>query len=199
MRETLPAPFVGPLLTIAFLAMLVLAACDIVSSGDDDRNTAPDFQFTLYQGEEALGATELSLSGLRGKPLVLNFWGGLCAFCRLEMPDFQEFYTEYGDRVTLFGLDVGPFTRFGSRQDGRNLLEELDITYPAGSTTDAKAVRKYKILGMPTTFFITADGKIFDKWTGPLNRDKLHELTVKMLAFNGPELGKAGEGPEEPS
>ena len=142
MRETLPAPFVGPLLTIAFLAMLVLAACDIVSSGDDDRNTAPDFQFTLYQGEEALGATELSLSGLRGKPLVLNFWGALCAFCRLEMPDFQEFYTEYGDRVTLFGLDVGPFTRFGSRQDGRNLLEELDITYPAGSTTDAKAVRK---------------------------------------------------------
>ena len=46
----------------------------------------PGFRFSLYQGAEVLGAPELSLSDLEGKPLVLNFWAGSLPPSRAEMP-----------------------------------------------------------------------------------------------------------------
>ena len=161
--------------------VVAIAACGRVGSSTAYLDPAPDFQFSVYQGAEVLGGNELRLSDLEGKPLVLNFWAGLCPPCRAEMPDLQEFHNKYGDRITLFGLDVGPFTGLGSNQSGRELLAELGITYPAGFTTDGSVVREYKVLGMPSTIFITADGKIFRSWTGLLNAAKLLEITDQMF------------------
>ena len=143
---------------------------------------APNFNFTLFQGQEKLGAGQLDLAQLRGKPVVLNFWAGLCPSCRAEMPDLQEFYDEFKDRVTLVGIDLGQFTGLGSKKDATDLLEDLGITYPAGSTDDASVISKYKVFGMPTTIFIDADGEIFKNWSGALNQDVLREQTNAMLS-----------------
>ena len=172
----------GLLLAFILMGTLALVACG-TSSGLE---SAPDFQISLYQGEEALGATELTLSDLEGKPLLLNFWAVYCPGCIVEMPDLQEFYDEYSDRVNLFGLDVGAFVYgMGNRQDAMNLLAKMDIKYPTGSTPDEAVVREYEILGLPCTFFITADGKIFRQWCGTLNKSKLVEITEEMLAATG--------------
>ena len=182
---------IGLLLGMGLLASLVLASCG------SSLEPAPDFRFSLYQGEEVLGAGELSLADLRGKPVVLNFWAGLCPPCRSEMPDLQEFYADYDNEVILFGLDVGPFfSGLGSRQDGKDLLKELEVSYPAGSTSDSEVVREYEILGMPSTFFITADGKIFRKWGGLLTKDKLAEIVHEMLGVPQVMQGDAGQPPE---
>ena len=147
--------------------------------------SAPDFQVSTYQGDALLGGGELQLSDLFGQPIVLNFWAGLCPPCRAEMPDLQAFHNEFGDRIILLGLDVGPFFRaLGSREDARDLLEELGITYPAGTTLDENVVRQYRVLSMPTTFFITADGKIFRKWPGLLNQKKISEIAEDLLALH---------------
>ena len=164
------------LLGVLTVGVLATAACG------SSLSEAPDVELFLYQGQEVLGADSLNLSDLEGKPLVLNFWAGLCPPCEAEMPDFQRFNDQYKDRVNLFGLDVGPFTLLGSRQEGKDLLNELGITYPAGSTEDDTVVRQYEILGMPTTVWITADGKIFEKWGGALTEGKLGEITEAMLA-----------------
>ena len=164
------------LLGVLTVGILSIAACG------SSLSEAPDFPLFLYQGQEQLGVDVLNLSDLQGKPLVLNFWAGLCPPCIAEMPDLQRFYDKYKDRVNLFGLDVGPFVLLGSRQDGKELLEELNISYPAGSTDDDKVVRKYDILGMPTTVWITSNGKIFEKWGGALTEGKLGEITDAMLA-----------------
>lgn len=145
---------------------------------------APDFQIVAYQGEELLGGKEVKFSQLfsQRKPVVLNFWAGLCPPCRAEMPDLQQVSQEYQDRVLLFGLDVGPFVGLGSREDGKALLQELQVTYPVGTTFDAQVVKKYQILGMPTTVFIKPDGKVLRTWTGLLTRKKLVELVEELLA-----------------
>ena len=49
-----------------------------------------------------------------------------------------------------------------SSRDARNLLKELEITYPAGFTGDSSVVHKYKVVGMPNTVFINPDGTIFE-------------------------------------
>ena len=118
---------------------------------------------------------------LQGKPLVINFWAGLCSISRSNLRDFQGFYDEFGDRVNLVGVDVGHFTGLGSLRDAKDLLGELDITYPAASTADNAVMPDYRIFGMPATTFIAADGSIFKHWQGGLNLNILREQALAML------------------
>jgi thiol-disulfide isomerase/thioredoxin len=137
----------------------------------------------MFQGQDVVGGDEVSLHSLFGdKPIVLNFWAGLCPPCRAEMPDLQEFYDKFEDRAILLGIDLGQFTGLGNQEEAKELLAELEITYPAGFTEDESVVRDYQVLGMPTTIFIDADGMIFNKWTGALNGSVLEEKTLEMLA-----------------
>ena len=146
-----------------------------------------DFPIEVYRGEEILGAMELQFSEVlsKGRPIVLNFFAGLCPPCRAEMPDFQAVSVEYQDEVTIFSLDIGPFVGLGSRQTGKDLVEELGLTYPTGSTAEAGVVRAYRVLGMPTTVFITSDGKVANTWSGFLNRRKMTELIEDLLEREG--------------
>ena len=146
-----------------------------------DGEQAPDFQFTLFQGQDVLGAPSLRLSELKGRPLVLNFWARLCQPCWSEMPELQDFYDEYAGRVHLLGVDIGQFTGLGSPKDASRLLDALGITYPAGSTDDGSVVRKYGVRAMPTTVFITAEGEVFRRWTGSINREQLEAMVAELL------------------
>ena len=148
-----------------------------------DKDRAPNFQVTLFQGEDVLGASEINIHDLPlGKPLVLNFWAGLCPPCRAEMPDLQEFSDEFGDRLTLLGVDLGQFTGLGTLQDAEDLLEELGVTYPTGFTNDSNVIKDYRVFGLPATIFIDAEGNIFKNWGGALNLDVLRDQSNAMLA-----------------
>ena len=153
-------------------------------SGETSEKVA-DFEISLYQGEDALGTDALSLSDLEGRPVVLNYWAGLCPPCRAEMPEFQEFGDEYEGRVVLVGVDMGQFLGLGSKEDARKLLAELGVSYPAGFTDDGGVVEAHRVLGLPTTVFINADGTLHRKWDGVLNKAKLSELADEMLAGAG--------------
>ncbi len=171
----------GLLLTIMLVSCGGDSGANGVASVATAKDLAPDFSFTLYQGESKLGAATLDLSSLQGRPTVLNFWAGLCPPCRAELPDLQDFYDEFNDRVTLVSIDLGQFTGLGTQEDAKALLSELGITYPAGFTDDNNVVRQYKVLSMPTTVFINSQGEIFRKWGGALNRDVLTKVTTEML------------------
>lgn len=81
----------------------------------------------------------------------------------------------------MFGLDVGPFTALGTSEDGRQLLEESGVTYPTGTTSDARVIQAFQITGMPSTVFIKPNGEIVRKWTGLLTEEKLTELVQELL------------------
>jgi thiol-disulfide isomerase/thioredoxin len=172
--------------------MVTLAACSSAATTspvvEGESNQLPaDFQVAIYQGEEVLGGEEVKFSELLdlGSPVVLNMWAGLCPPCRLEMPDLQEVHGEFAGQVLLFGLDVGPFTSLGSQDDGRALIQELGVTYPTGTTSDVEVVKAYKLVGMPTTYFIKPNGEIVRQWTGLLTKEKLTELVGELLEASG--------------
>lgn len=142
---------------------------------------APDFAFTLSQGEDNLGAQDMKLSQLRGKPLVLNFWTRLCGPCWSEMPELQDFYEAYQGQVGLLGIDIGQFTGYGSYRDASSLLQSIGVTYPTGFTNDSNVVRDYQVVAMPTTVFISGDGEIFKTWTGALDQDTVTRIAKAML------------------
>ena len=150
-----------------------------------DGPVAPDFALPLYNGAEFLdGATEVTLTGLQGRPVIVNFWAPLCPPCRAEMPNFQKLWEELqsiGSDAIVLGVDVGPFTGLGDRQQANDLLETIDLTYPTGLAVNADIVRDYKVLGMPTTVFVHRNGTIMRTWTGAITGDKLREITQELI------------------
>jgi len=62
----------------------------------------------------------------------------------------------------------------------------LKITFPAGTTFGGGGFRRWGILGMPTTVFITADGKILRKYAGMLTRDQMNTFVEELLKASGP-------------
>ena len=165
----------------AVLALSALPGCGAVAAPGSDDATAFDFRFTLFQGGDLLGGDSLDLSDLRGTPVVLNFWARLCTPCWAEMPELQDFYEEFGARVHLLGIDIGKFTGLGSPKDASSLLDSLGIAYPAGLTEEGAVVRAYEVRVLPTTVFITAEGKVFRIWAGALDRQEVTEITEAML------------------
>lgn len=149
-----------------------------------DHKLPLDFAISVYQGESVLGGTDVQFSEVLapGKPVVLNMWAGLCPSCRAEMLDLQTVYEDVGDDIVFFGLDIGPFTGLGNREDALALIGEIGVTFPVGSTERAEVVSAYRVLVMPSTYFIRPDGSIFESWSGPLGASGLREKVAALLA-----------------
>jgi hypothetical protein len=141
--------------------------------------TAPDFHFSLYQGEEVLGRKELSLSDLHGKLVVLYFWGIWCheSGC---ITDLQPFYEEFKDQVALVGIYLGQ----RSQTEMEELLHERGATYPTGFTNDMVpssgvlrgAYEAYEVSGDRTIVFINSGGEIWERGSGFRSSWELEEL-----------------------
>ena len=141
----------------------------------------------VYSGADELGGEELTLAEVfeQGKPVVLNFWAGLCPPCRQEMPDFQEVYSERKDEFLLLGVDVGPFTFLGDQGDALDLIEELQISYPTAYVDSDTLMREYNVFGMPTTVFMTADGDIVSQKNGFMSGGEMRERIQDMIDASG--------------
>ena len=167
-------------LGVVSLIVLVLVVC---GGRGDEKNAAVDFPIIVYQGGEELGGSNPSLYQVlaQGKPIVLNFWGAFCPPCRTEMPDLQKMHDQFSDKVIIFGLDVGLYKGYGSREDGKELMEELSLSYPAGSTDMPDIVERYRLPGLPSTFFIKPDGEILTTWVGVIDEGSLEERIKQLI------------------
>lgn len=80
----------------ALIGIVALVAVGVRAS------SGGDFEFSMYQGGDVLPVKDLNYSQPfpSEKPVVLNFWAGLCPICRVDMPHFQEVYDQYqGDFI----------------------------------------------------------------------------------------------------
>ncbi|HET6780540.1 MAG TPA: TlpA disulfide reductase family protein [bacterium] len=174
--------------TVAAIAVVItvifIAARFTTQNVREHAQPAPDFEVRMYQGQADVGGQQVRLSQIlaRGKPVVLNFFAGLCPPCRAEMPDFQERYAAGGrDRYVMLAVDVGPYTALGTREDGKRLLGTLGITFPAGTVFDEDILAAYQLFGMPSTFFITPRGRIVRKQAGLLTPGQMDAYIRELL------------------
>lgn len=130
---------------------------------------APDFTLTTLDGQA------ITLSELRGTPVVINFWATWCDPCRREMPALQATAEQFAGQVLILGIDQGE-----GEQVVAPFVEQYGITFPILLDQDFAVGNLYNIRGMPTTFFIDGDGAIRHLWVGEMNRITLAEGVAQI-------------------
>ena len=117
---------------------------------------APNFKL------KTLNAQEVTLSELKGKAVLLDFWATWCAPCRESIPHLVHLYKTYQQS----GLEViGMCTDKGDVNTVRRFVKSMDIPYPIIIAPD-EVERNYGITGLPTTILIDKEGKIRKKFIG---------------------------------
>jgi thiol-disulfide isomerase/thioredoxin len=120
---------------------------------------APDFEFSNLDGER------MRLSDFRGQVVFLNFWATWCAPCRIEMPEIMTIQEKYADQVAVIALNNGEAHRPASR-----FIDNLELNFAAVAMDPTQEiVRRYQVYGMPTSFFIDAEGVITRVHEGQIN------------------------------
>ena len=133
---------------------------------------ARDFSLELLNGQT------LTLSELEGKIVMLDFWASWCAPCRQEASVLANVYREFGGLpVEFIGVDI-----WDSREDARRFVSQFDVPYPTGVDAKGTIAIDYGVRGIPEKFFISPDGAILKKFTGPMNEDSLRTILDGLLA-----------------
>jgi thiol-disulfide isomerase/thioredoxin len=151
---------------------LVLIASVLISfvAAQALETPAPDFVMYSPTLEAAV-----QLAKLKGKPVVLNFWGSWCPPCRDEMEDLNAVAIQFKDQFVFLSIP--------SREPSSTSLEYLKAQNLMGFTvlTDAPAGQsgldssdavndRYQVKGYPTTIFVDKDGITMANVLAPLSR-----------------------------
>ncbi|HEV8640813.1 MAG TPA: TlpA disulfide reductase family protein [Methylomirabilota bacterium] len=102
-----------------------------------------------------LDARQLSMTELRGKVVVVNFWASWCLECRPEMPVLERLHREFASRgLAIIGINA----REGRDAVGR-YAKELGLTFPLVLDPGGQINALYGVIGLPTTFVVGRDGR----------------------------------------
>jgi cytochrome c biogenesis protein CcmG/thiol:disulfide interchange protein DsbE len=142
------------------------------SSGDHP--LAPAFSLTDITGKP------LKLSDYRGKVVMLDFWATWCGPCRIEIPGFIQLQNQYGRR----GLAIIGISMDDSSEPVVEFYKELHMNYPVAVGNDRLGELYGGVLGLPTTFLIGRDGRIYAKHVGATDIDVLEAEIKQLLAVS---------------
>ncbi len=134
-------------------------------------NIPPDFALVDLDGNT------VTLSHLRGKTVVMNFWATWCPPCRAEMPALEALYQEYKDRdVLVLGVDVRE-----SPDKVRPFIQKYGYSWIFVQDVSGAVSRTYGIRAIPTTFFIGKEGLIREVSIGAMSKDVMEAKLIAAM------------------
>ncbi len=118
---------------------------------------APDFTLMDINGKP------LALSSLRGKYVVLDFWGSWCGWCIKGYPDMKKYYEKYKDKIEILGIDCNDTEEKWKKAVADNQLPWLHVY---NKKDDNDVTKLFGITGYPTKILIDPQGKIARSFIG---------------------------------
>jgi thiol-disulfide isomerase/thioredoxin len=109
--------------------------------------------FTL----EDINGQPLSLSSLRGKYVVLDFWGSWCGWCIKGFPEMKKYYEKYKDKMEILGVDCNDTPEKWKKAVADHQLPWLHVYNKKG---EGDITQQFGITGYPTKIIIDPQGRI---------------------------------------
>lgn len=131
----------------------------------------PTDSFELFTGGDA------TFAEFEGEPLVINFWASWCPACVGELPEFQTVHEERGDEVTFLGVANADI-----RSASVSLADEVGLTYQLADDPTGDLFREFGLIAMPSTLFVSPEGRILEVFAGQLNEDALNARIDSLVA-----------------
>jgi cytochrome c biogenesis protein CcmG, thiol:disulfide interchange protein DsbE len=135
--------------------------------------------FTL----ETLNGDEIALEDLRGQVVLINVWATWCPPCRAEMPAMQQVYEAYHEQG--FEILAVNSTAQDSFANLEPFIAEYGLTFPILLDRQGEVTRLYRVLSLPTSFFVGRDGLISEVVVGGPMDEALLRARVENLLKEG--------------
>ncbi|MEM7801374.1 MAG: TlpA disulfide reductase family protein [Chloroflexota bacterium] len=116
-----------------------------------------DFSLMTLDGQE------VTLSDLRGKYVLVNFWATWCIPCRAEMPYLEEISIEHQDQLVILGINMGENEARVSA-----FIEEMGFTFPILLDPPNELTREHYVRGLPVSFVVGPDGTLVYRRIGEI-------------------------------
>lgn len=134
---------------------------------------APDFTLNQPNGKP------FTLSSLRGKWVVMDFWATWCSPCKASMPHLKEYYKKYAGKLEIVGI-----VNASKEEDWKKMVKDMDLKWinvinPQENTANKDLTNIYGITAFPTYIILTPEGKIHKKVIGA--REDLYNELDKIL------------------
>lgn len=157
-------------------AAAVSAAEDGRAIGPETGMLCPDFEVPLCREDGSI-----ALKDLLGKPAVINFWATWCGGCCKELPEFQSFFDEYGDRVNVLAVHSAEMT-----EDVEAFLNKSSYSFIFALDRDNTMI---PALGgssaFPQTVILDKNGVIVYNRIGSVDRALLEAVALPLTEENG--------------
>ncbi len=158
-------------LLLVLLLAAVLACLTHCTTGEKETTSLPAPDFTV----KTLDGRELTLSQLRGKTVLIDFWATWCAPCRESIPHLVHLYKTYDrERLELIGMSLDR----GDTKVVENFAKSMDIPYPIAIAPEELA-KGFRVTKIPTTIVIDGEGKIQQRIVG-FSADVAKQITAKL-------------------
>ena len=131
---------------------------------------APGFKLSSMDGQE------FSLSALRGKVVLIDFWASWCAPCRKDMPALEKIYADFGGRgLVMIGMDAGE-----DHDTVSKFLQQTELSYPIVLAGEMNVLESYSVTAFPTLVLIDRDGNIALYHVGSGSEAELRAALAKL-------------------
>ncbi len=157
------------------LSLIMITFMLVSCSGDrpslKNGEAVPPFEL------QRLNGTQSNFPGdYQGKVVAVRFWADWCPFCKSEMTALEPVYQKYHDQ----GLEMLAINVRQDQETAQAFIDKIKVSYPVLLDEEGSTARNYHVIGLPTTFFIARDGKLYNKILGE-STDKIFEEIVKEL------------------
>lgn len=134
---------------------------------------APAPDFTLSD----LGGTPVTLSKLKGRPVLLNFWATWCTSCEQELPDLKALHA----KLKPEGLAIlAPSIDLDGKKAVFPFVARFDLTFPV-LFADPRTADAYGVRALPTSWLIAPDGTAVKRYVGPLSFKEVENDILSLI------------------
>jgi cytochrome c biogenesis protein CcmG, thiol:disulfide interchange protein DsbE len=127
---------------------------------------------------KTMDGADFSLSEMRGKVTVVNFWSSWCVPCQEEAPALERAWQLAHIRgVEFVGINI-----WDPASDAQKFIRDYKISYTNAADVSGRIAIDLGVTGIPETYVINREGQIVRRWVGPVGEDRLLALVAEVEA-----------------